>query len=484
MINVPINRLKQIPRNEWGFWLIIIAAGLVIFLIGKDGWFLNDDFFLLDQAKSLKLLSPFYDGKFYRPLPHLTYFIQMKLFGLRFAPYLALNILIHLCNTFLLYILLTMLSKQSGFKYPGIFAKLLTAIFFIHPTGIEVVEWSSARTDSLAGLFILLTLIAFIKDRYLLSLLSYALALFSKEIAITVLLPVFILTIQYKKKKVTEIFCFILVTGIYLFLRYLALRGEFFTSIEQHILPPAHRIAHLLFYIFIPYFNYCIRLLGIVTPMGFLIVFIPILLAISVYLIVKARDSLYIVASFWGFMVFAVASYILGLRYLYLPLIFGVLLLHKLDLTLNLSKMVMHYVNSFLVLVLFLYIHIFGLQMEAIIDHADMVRAFLKDLEKNKNVLVRADQTVFAIDYLPLHVTHFLNDVSFSGMLRLYDFKANKGRIIYTVNYENRLVYSDALQAMKPGIKQNYYVSPPQGYLIFFKPESKLWRIDRIIANF
>lgn len=122
--------------------------------------------------------------------------------------------------------------------------------------------------------------------------------------------------------------------------------------------------------------------------------------------------------------------------------------------------------------------------MEGFIDHGRIVRIFASDLLFNKHEFDDKEQTIYAIDFLPVHVTHFLNDVSFSGLLRLYDFKVTNGVILYTVPKGSRLVYSSAPQAMKEGINAEMWISPPPGYLIFFQPEGKLWRIESIIKNF
>lgn len=478
-------RLREVSINEKIFILILLVLSIILFLIGKNGWFLNDDFYLLDQAKTLKLLSPFYDNMFYRPIAHISFYVQQKISGLKFNHYLLLNILIHLVNAYLLYYLMIYLARNKGETFPDLTGKLLVLIFFIHPTGIEVVEWSSARTDSLAGLFVFSSIISLIKGKSNISVILYALALLSKEIAIAALLPYFII-IYYKDKTSLKknLLKYSFVTVVYIAIRYYVLRDLFFKTIEQHILEPYQRIAHLIFYLFIPHFNYCIKLLGLITPVVLLVVFSISTILISIYIVRKNHFYLFIIAGFCGFLLFAISSYIIGLRYLYLPLFFGILLLYCMRLETKISKDNLKKINIFIVLVICLFTHLFGLQMEGFIDHGKIVKVFTSYLLSNKDIFQDEKQTVYAIDFLPVHVTHFLNNVSFSGLLRLYNFKTKKGVILYTIPKDGRLVYSSSPQAMKEIKDQEIWISPPRGYLIFFQPDGKLWKIESIIKNF
>ena len=478
--------LKTLPRKEMYFVLLLVLASGILFFIGKEGWFLNDDFFLLDKASSLHILQPYYRGLFFRPLAHLTFFLQRSIFGLKFTPYLALNIAIHLFTTLLLYANLTILAKENGLEFPSLTGKILVAIFFIHPTGIEVVQWSSARADSLAGLFTIATIFAFLNKRITLALIFYTLALFSKEIAIALLAPLFILAWQRERDRHKKIWlASALIATLYILLRYAVLKHTFFSSLEQDFMSSIQKTTHLLFYIFLPNFKYCIKIMSIVPHSLLLILFFLGLLASSVFSVKLSKKNLYVVFGVWVFLASSLTSQIIGLRYLYLPLIFGVLFIYSLKVKLVLSLKIKHYINVFLVIVLFLYIHLFGLQMDEFLIHGKMVKTFAKDIFEKKAVFTDKTKTIYNIDFLPKNPSHFLNRVSFSALLRLYGIGSMDGRILFTVFQGGKLIYSNAPQALKPGsIKQDFYDRPPHGYLIFFKPDRKIWRIERIVKNF
>jgi hypothetical protein len=117
--------------------------------------------------------------------------------GLSPTGYHFVNILLHIANALILWSLLARL------RVPG--AWLAGAIFALHPVQVESVAWITERKNVLMGLFFLLTIRAWVefvdkqtKHRwffYVLALLLYALALFSKTTACT--LPAALLLILW-----------------------------------------------------------------------------------------------------------------------------------------------------------------------------------------------------------------------------------------------------------------------------------------------
>ena len=117
--------------------------------------------------------------------------------GLSPTGYHFVNILLHIANALILWSLLARL------RVPG--AWLASAIFALHPVQVESVAWITERKNVLMGLFFLLTIRAWVefvdkqtKHRwffYVLALLLYALALFSKTTACT--LPAALLLILW-----------------------------------------------------------------------------------------------------------------------------------------------------------------------------------------------------------------------------------------------------------------------------------------------
>ncbi len=124
--------------------------------------------------------------------------------GLDVRGYHIVNLLIHVFNAILVYILLAHTFVLAGFARPRarLLSLLCSAIFSLHPVQTQAVTYIVQRMESMSALFCLLSLIAFIRavqangaiKRYIcyaLTLAAYIAAFYSKEIAIT--LPALVL---------------------------------------------------------------------------------------------------------------------------------------------------------------------------------------------------------------------------------------------------------------------------------------------------
>src|SRR6476620_39183 len=133
----------------------------------------------------------------YFPLVYTMFRFERAWWGLSPTGYHFVNILLHIANALILWSLLARL------RVPG--AWLAGAIFALHPVQVESVAWITERKNVLMGLFFLLTIRAWVEfvDKqtkrrwffYVLALLLYALALFSKTTACT--LPAALLLILW-----------------------------------------------------------------------------------------------------------------------------------------------------------------------------------------------------------------------------------------------------------------------------------------------
>lgn len=139
----------------------------------------------------------------YHPLVTLFYALERHFFGLIPSFYHFDNILLHLFNTLLVFLVFFNLSKSFWTPY------IIATLFAIHPAHVEAVAWISARKDTLYSLFYLLSILFYIKSydvknkRILifLSFFCFILACFSKVMAIT--LPFILILIDYFKYKIT-----------------------------------------------------------------------------------------------------------------------------------------------------------------------------------------------------------------------------------------------------------------------------------------
>ncbi|MEK6582025.1 MAG: tetratricopeptide repeat protein, partial [Nitrospirota bacterium] len=160
-----------------------------------------------------------------RPFTAITFALNYGFGGLDVRGYHITNFIIHIFNGALIFsiVLLTMRSSKLPAHYTArasSVALISTAIFLLHPVQTEAVSYISQRYESLASLFYLCSLLAYIEARqtaeaeakvkikikikifststltfYLLSVFSGILAIYSKEIAIT--LPVVMLLYDF-----------------------------------------------------------------------------------------------------------------------------------------------------------------------------------------------------------------------------------------------------------------------------------------------
>lgn len=106
------------------------------------------------------------------------------------------NIILHLCNTALLFLFLSAYTRR---KWPSAFA---AAMFALHPLHVESVAWISERKDVLSTLFWLLTLLAYARytrgrnvSAYVLVAVTFSLGLMAKPTLVT--LPIVLLLMDF-----------------------------------------------------------------------------------------------------------------------------------------------------------------------------------------------------------------------------------------------------------------------------------------------
>jgi len=133
---------------------------------------------------------------FWHPLTWLSLMLDFELYGLNGGGYHGTNILFHLLNSLLLFlILLRMTDKlwQSGF---------VAALFAVHPLHVESVAWVAERKDVLSTFFWMLTMGAYVHYlarpslfRYLGMVVFFILGLMAKPMLVT--LPFVLLLLDY-----------------------------------------------------------------------------------------------------------------------------------------------------------------------------------------------------------------------------------------------------------------------------------------------
>jgi len=311
------------------FKLIIIFLCLVVYLPTVTYEFIWDDFVLYRefiQRDYIDLITTRLDSIYsihYYPVLLLTHKIDYFLSQLIFIdqvdrahftyaiiPHVT-NVILYILTCYCFYLVTQIFFKQDKIQI------LLTCIFILHPLHVNSVAWVSGRTDLLATLFCLSTLVCFYQliqkknlKYLLLTCLMYSLAVFSKIISLTfigVLFLTFIYFLYLKKERFLQhrfvIYFFIFTVFLftlyfYLFFKFTMVQGSekvFFESASfndffRHLLNP---ISFYLTKIFFPFNHFTIS--SPVPSTGLMIINLILflfLLSFSVYRAYEKKDFL------------------------------------------------------------------------------------------------------------------------------------------------------------------------------------------------
>lgn len=122
----------------------------------------------------------------WHPLTWLSHMADVSLFGMNPAGHHATNLMLHVLNTLLLFLLLR---SMTGSLWRSAF---VAALFAVHPAHVESVAWVAERKDLLCAAFWLSATWAYVswvrrrgEGRYLLVLLLFAAGLLSKPMIVT-----------------------------------------------------------------------------------------------------------------------------------------------------------------------------------------------------------------------------------------------------------------------------------------------------------
>ena len=198
---------KSINTWVWVALAIVLLTTLAIYFkaIKFDFLMTWDDSFYFTENNDIKDLhwtniklffTEFYLGN-YQPITVLMYAIEYKLVGNSSYLYHLNNIILHIINTFLVFVLIRKISSKN------VMVALITASFFaIHPMHVESVVWVSERKDVLYSFFFLLSLIIYTNyyksgklKHLILTCIFFVLSCLTKSAA--VILPLVLLLLDY-----------------------------------------------------------------------------------------------------------------------------------------------------------------------------------------------------------------------------------------------------------------------------------------------
>src|SRR5439155_2962313 len=90
-------------------------------------------------------------------LTWLSHMLDCQLYGIRASGHHLTNLLLHLVNTLLLFLVLRQATAATWRS------ALVAALFAVHPLHVESVVWVSERKDVLSAFFFMLTMWAYVR---------------------------------------------------------------------------------------------------------------------------------------------------------------------------------------------------------------------------------------------------------------------------------------------------------------------------------
>ena len=147
-------------------------------------------------TKTIAWAFGFESSTYWHPLTWLSHMLGFQLFGFRPGMHHWINLLFHISNTLLLFLIL---KRMTGAFWQSAF---VAGLFAIHPLNVESVAWVAARKNVLSTFFWMLTMLAYLgyterpgAFRYLLVFMALALGLMAKPMLVT--LPFVLLLMDY-----------------------------------------------------------------------------------------------------------------------------------------------------------------------------------------------------------------------------------------------------------------------------------------------
>ncbi len=185
--------------------LLSLVISCVYLQVGEhDFIYLDDEQYVVKNPFVLQGLTQegiswsftaFHSGNWH-PLTWLSHMLDVELFGPDPGWHHRMNVVYHLVNTELLFLVLW---RMTGVLWQCAF---VAALFGVHPLHVESVAWVAERKDVLSTLFWMLTMVAYLRyvrrpgvGRYLLVAVAFALGLMCKPMLVT--LPFVLLLLDY-----------------------------------------------------------------------------------------------------------------------------------------------------------------------------------------------------------------------------------------------------------------------------------------------
>jgi len=323
--------IKGTSRNRMIFVIAVLIAVCYVNSLGV--FFLWDDYALIldnplvKQFDMKSFLKPMHFQEtgslsslpvYFRPLQTITYMLDYSVWRTNAFGYHLTNIFLHFVNSVLLLILLSIFSKNKIIPFLG------AVLFAVNPSFTLSVTYISGRSDLLVLLFALLSMICFLKSFekekllpvfYVISLVSFALMLFSKEIGLFILPAYFFLNSNRSKehsfKGALVYLPYFIIAVFYLIFRpHFVFKGWEFTGLESkntlfYLLTFVKGNIVYLFKAVFPrevYMQYTIQTVNSFNQIWFYISILFVFISSSLILLKKSLDKNFLLGYMWFFL--------------------------------------------------------------------------------------------------------------------------------------------------------------------------------------
>lgn len=244
--------------NRYSLLLIVVTTSHLVYVNSLSNQFTYDDEFTIVSNYFIKswnhLPSLFtteyfkYSGELsYRPVVTLSYFIDYTLWQLNPFGFHLTNLVLHTLNTVLLFFLFMQFFNHRSASFTA------ALIFCCHPVLSEAVNAISYREDLLGATFFIAAFFLYLNVNmeqrrytpvYFASIVCYLFSVFSKEMAITLPLFIFLYDLIFTEKtnRISKLIHYypgyIFVSALYFVIRFLILHNP----IESHVSYPGDSI--------------------------------------------------------------------------------------------------------------------------------------------------------------------------------------------------------------------------------------------------
>lgn len=338
----------RLKNSRLGYLFPLIILTILLYLPAIQAPFEFDDRERIVDNPAIRSLSNipafFYSrelmpfgGEIYRPLSDISFAIDYAIWGINPSGFHLTNVLIHVINSIFLFLFL-----ELTFNSPR--ASMVASILFaLHPVQTEAVIWIKGREDLFVAMFTLLTLIWYrlysMRSRrayIFISLLSFALALLSKEMAVVIPVMLLMFDMIWKEDaRIRRYLPYAAIVAAYILARYLVLeqvaqRSYWGGGPIQTIYTMSRAISYYIKLLFFPV-NLCLDYLGYPVSKAISgpyvipsILFLLLISSFGVYRLLRHRDITGL-SVLWFFVTLAPVSNIIPLkiilaeRFLYLP---------------------------------------------------------------------------------------------------------------------------------------------------------------------